>query len=46
MAAVSQASSTSLSITVLASSGRQAMRMPASEPSGLAAATKPVEGTP
>ena len=46
MAAASQACSTSLSIAVLASSGRQAMRMPFNEPSGRAAATKPPDGAP
>ncbi len=46
MAARSHASSTSLSITVLPSSGRQAMRVPLSDPSGLAASTKPRDGAP
>ena len=46
MAAASHGSSTSLSITVLPSSGRQAMRMPLRSPSACAAATKPVAGSP
>ena len=46
MAADLQASSTWLSIAVLAISGRQAMRMPFRDPSALAAATKPLDGAP
>ena len=46
IAAASHASSTWESMAVLASSGRQAMRMPFREPSGRAAATKPLAGAP
>ncbi len=46
MAPASVAANTSLSITLLPSSGRQAMRSPDSAPWARAASTKPEDGAP